>query len=399
MTQPRINKPYELVAHTSPEAGEAFLEGFAARAVGVTRTVTRQGGYWKLEFTIPMNGRNELDYLESEWFNSRLFARIKMRVGGAEVWKGVVWTMELSHPSGIKRRRSYGDIWNAVRVDYLDTSSAQQSTSWYTDDHSIDLYGRRELIQYMSDATSGQAESAAQALLKDNKTPWARTVAINRDMEPGLYVMAVGDAWTANNKYVGSTTLDDGTVNVSTYISDIITNDCAYLSSGYIQTNTLQATQTQNMPYRAWDLIEKLVEAGDASFNQWEAGVDAGGFYYRQSGTTPTLHWYSDKGVTNTAKKAGPEVYWSMWPGVLRAYSLGRGDNMPGAGLTDARDSWIAEVEMSDDYEEPVLKSEEQETDDIITRQRGLVRRQQPGVDVSGLLGQADDILSGGFFG
>ena len=399
-------KPYLLRCFNTPlEGGNAVIDDFTNIAERVSRRVRRMGGFWSLEWYIPLSEKAGKAYLR-EWFDDRLMCRIRQLVGGTIVWEGVVWEMELSL-NGVKRRRSMADLYNAVKAFYMDHTPEQQETSRYTDDSSIANYGRREFNIYESDLESGRAENLAQRELYENFFPWARPVRFDNEQPQGLSVYAVGDAQTANNKYVAGSHVDDSETNISTFVTEIVQNDCEFLSVGRIETNTYQVTKTLQSPIRAWDALKMLAEMGDTSFNPWRVYVDSGGrLNYEQDDNEPQYEWRFGRGpeggglLTDKFGDASPSTYWAMEPAVIRDYTLPKSDTPPNANLQDNRDAWIAEVEMADGLETPNIATDGIDPEEMLRAQQRFQKQLESGVDpahVAELLARADDILPGDF--
>jgi hypothetical protein len=258
---------------------------------------------------------------------------------------------------------------------YTDEDGNDALTAYYTDATSIARYGRRELLLYMRNANSAAAIAAAQTALLEMKEPWPRPVSLDPESPDQLDVLCVGVVFTAQNKFVGATTLDGTTGNLSAVISDIATNDCEFLSSGSITTNTIQYKRSLPQPVRAWDLITELTNIGDGTdpFRAWVTHNDA--LNYAVADNEPRYLWQGqNRGLVTKAGSFSRSDAWAMEPAVLRDMSRPSGPAIPGSFLTDSRDSWIYEVEMADGLTFPYLKPEGSEEDEI-RRAMGLYRR------------------------
>ena len=108
-----------------------------------------------------------------------------------------------------------------------------------------------------------------------NVNTWEGFIAImdldDDEDDPSVKVEVHGYIATGNNQYVSTS---GSAANVSTWIADIISTDCQFLSAGAIDTNTLQVPQTMEIEKRAWEEILKSTEMGDASGNPWRFYVD-----------------------------------------------------------------------------------------------------------------------------
>lgn len=91
---------------------------------------------------------------------------------------------------------------------------------------------------------------------------------------PQLFVKVCGYIFTLNWRFVTTTTADDTTGNVSTYISDICTNHCEFVQNQDIDTNTLQVYRHVEIDQRSWDEIKRVTEMGDADGDIWRFYMD-----------------------------------------------------------------------------------------------------------------------------
>ncbi|MCA9367158.1 hypothetical protein KC887_02695 [Candidatus Kaiserbacteria bacterium] len=346
-------RPVTLICSAPPlvGTGEVDVSRLNAAARQYKRSIRRVGGYWIADFWIYPSQAAPEAYLR-EWFENRLGFGFREKLGGVITWDGVIWTMELAL-DGHKEKKDLGDVYNAVRTDYLDTDQAPQSTAWFTNAGSIAQYGRREEILYEDEIDATAAAAAAQDELLRQGDSFAQTVAIGSQVnQDGLHVTAVGRVVTANNRYI---TVDDGTTgNISDFVSDIIDTDCDFLKVGRIQTNTLQKKRTFNEPKRGWDAIVELLRLGDGT-NPWVFYVDSDGYaHYEAASNIPRYEWRGRDG--GLVGRLGNQTFWEFWPGVIRNTKRTPTTPAPGTFLADGRDSWVMEVEMGDGFAEASLK-------------------------------------------
>jgi hypothetical protein len=164
--------------------------------------------------------------------------------------------------------------------------------------------------------------------------------------------------------------------SVSTFITDILNNECDFVAPGRITTNTLQVLR-QYLPYRrCWDVIRELVQAGGSTFKPWRFYVEADGYAaYELVNLNPVFEWRGrDHGLQGPIGRQSP---WQVYPGVFRNQL-----RLPSAPptetfLTDGRDFLVAEVEMAQGQEFPTLKTHGVNEEDILTRQHRLARQIQ----------------------
>jgi hypothetical protein len=300
-----------------------------------------------------------------EWFENRLGYRHVESIGGAVTWEGIIWTLDLSL-DGIAERYDMAEIFNAVQSIYRDSAGAQQTTSWYIDQDSIDRYGRRELILVLDHVAAAEATAQAETTLALKSQPVVTPIAIDPELEDRLKVTAVGESFTMNNRYV---TAGDGTTDdISTYVTEIINTDCDNIDPGVIESNTLQILKETDLPIRAWDLLLRLAESGDASDNPWRLTVGGGYASYQQADNTPLYEWRGrNPGLTS---RLGGQSDWQLQPGVLRNLTRRQRTLPTGTFFDDGRDSIIGEVVMGDHMPFPQLKPEDAIEDEIESGQR-----------------------------
>jgi hypothetical protein len=368
-----FDREYGLHIHSPLTNDAVFFERVTDIATRVRQSKRHLGGFWDLSFTIS-RGQLAPRGLLREWFDNRIFFVVEQVVGGQTVWRGFIWRMDLTL-DGVTLRREYSEIYNAIKTVYTDEDGNDALTAYYTDSSSIAHYGRRELLLYMRNVNSAAAIAAAQTALLEMKQPWPRTVGLDPENADQLEIMCVGMIFTANNKFVGATTLDSSSTNVSTVIKDIATNDCEFLSPGRADVNTIQYKRELNQPVRAWDLISELTAMGDGT-DPYRVWVNTAEFlHYGIADNTPRYIWQGhNRGLQTAIGQYSTADNWALEPGVLRDMTRPSGLAIPGSFLTDSRDSWIYEVEMADGLTFPYLKPEGSEEDEI-KRAMGLYRR------------------------
>lgn len=358
--------------------GTSLVDEFTFWTQEYSRTISRSGGYYEASWRIPLDTGVSQDearerYLAdpnlqmsneerrgnagliTRWFETPvLMHHVEERAAGTVTWEGVVWEMELT-VGGLTRRISMDEVYNAVRADYTDTAGGRHITDWYTEDESIALYGRREMILDERYVSGEEAEAAAQSFLAEHAWPAPEVVAIDTSRPPGLFVQAVGYCVTANFQYVDTTAADGQTGNISEFVSRILTYDCQFLQAGNIETNALQRRRQFDGLRRCWDALEELAEMGDPDNAPWLVAVYNGRrLNYEQADSAPQLYWRGpQQGVTGGTGAINP---WLVRPGVLRDLTSTITSARPGAFLEEARDVLVDEVEMSQGRERPVLK-------------------------------------------
>lgn len=352
-------KPYSLqVFNPITDSDKSLIEDFTQKAQHVRTSKRRLGGLWDLTFTIPLATakiKNTSAYLQ-DWFYNRLFYTVEQTLGGALIWRGFVWKMNLTL-NGATQTVTYEEIYNAIQASYLDEAGDNQNTTWATDATSIARYGRKEEIIYLRNATSTAANSARDTLLKEAKAAWPRYTSLDQDATDQLTVQCTGFVFTANNKYVGATTLDGNTGNLSAAISAIITNDCEFLTPGHIESNTVQYKRSLDQPIRAWDYLMELNSIGDGTqIFDLQTGINDM-LHYKPTDIEPKYYWAGKKkGLVSKSGYFNIHDAWTAEPGVCRDITQQGHLNIPGSLLESNRDAWIYEVEMADELQQPILK-------------------------------------------
>lgn len=160
------------------------------------RSIRSHGGYWVGSFRL----QGPIDFLQ-DFFANRLGYHLEESVG-VKTWEGMIYDMELQ-TSGVTRRRTFDDMYNAVKTAYINQNNEGKITSFNTDTQSIASYGRREVILARDGLQLSAAEKVRDTFLKENTWPWARPVAVlRRTRQPTLIVRACGYVFTGNWRYV-----------------------------------------------------------------------------------------------------------------------------------------------------------------------------------------------------
>jgi hypothetical protein len=353
-----MTKPYELFLRIPPHQGDTLIEWFADKADRYRHSTRWMGGFWEATWTFHVNEELGISrgYLR-DWFDKRLMHRHEERSGGGVSWEGVIWEMVLTL-DGFREKRTVADVFNVIKCLYTDASDNSQETNWYTNQASIDRYGRRELLLVKDKVNSAEAIAACQKELAIRAEAHPENTGINDRWADSLDITAVGDIFTANNRYVTAATGSsfDGR------ISNVVSTDCDFLTAGRIRSNSL-VPEDLTIETRAWDAMLELAEFGDGT-NPWRLWCDVGGrIWYEQASNTPAYEWHGRvKGLTDVMGCRQP---WLVQPGVVRNMTRHSSKPIPGTFLQDGRDSWILEVEMGDGMTNPSLKPAQLEPEEI----------------------------------
>lgn len=355
-------KPYVLICRGNPLVSTSVVDIFTQRVRRYRHSARLLGGFWEASFFIPLGvGGTTKNYL-TQWYENRLFHRIQEEVNGVISWEGFVWEMEL-RVDGYREKISMANVWNAVKIYYTNADNETQETAWYTNDTSISLYGRREMILTRTKSNQSTAEAAAQDFLLLHQQPQPQNLGFDISGEEGLFVQVVGDIFTANNKYV--TAGDDTDDDLSAFLQEIIEDDCEFLSVGKIESNTEQVRKSFEIPTRAWDAILNLVDVGNGGTAPFFVNVKPGSrFHYEAASNSPTYEWRGSAGLVDLVGKRSP---WTAAPGVIRNMMRKSGTPIPGSFLQDIRDSWVFEIQMADGFDDPLPKTGEFDPSEIMS--------------------------------
>ena len=215
---------------------------------------------------------------------------------------------------------------------------------------------------YLDNVELTAADAYAQTVLAEMAWPYPEVVSIGSPPdELHLRITATGYAFTGNNKYI---TVSPGSQNINTYITNTINADCEFLIPGTVQVNTNQVDKPIN-EIRAWDWMMQLSEIGDGT-DPFLLDVQEGQHTnYEKMLNTPTMAWRDDQIVGIAGTGVGIKK-WMVRPGVLRDFNWPSQPLPDAMFLQDARDSLIAEIEVSEAQEQPAFKTDMFEESDFI---------------------------------
>jgi len=157
-----------------------------------------------------------------EMFYNLLGLDLKAMSGGLISWEGMIYDLTL-HYEGISRTRTFDAMANSVKVTYIDTDGNVATSSAFENATSIATYGKKEDLITMDSFDQTPAETRAQIYVDQNGWPQSQAIGTNFAGENALEIFAMGYGWTLNWKY--TTTADDSTTNVPTWIADIVDTD------------------------------------------------------------------------------------------------------------------------------------------------------------------------------
>ena len=195
----------------------------------------------------------------------------------------------------------------------------------------------------MDNADSGAAAAKAATYLGEHCWPWAIPQAAGIGDQVSLDVTVCGYIFTANWRH--ASTADNATDTFHDWIQATLNDDCdTYLVEGRIWNNLSTIKRSIDGYERAWDLIRRIVEAGDATGALMRAYVNNDRYFdYEAVGTTPD--YYIVKGlICNRIEATEAMNPWFVQPGIFRDmdYPLSYGE--PGASRTNVRDILVEEI-------------------------------------------------------
>lgn len=143
----------------------------------------------------------------------------------------------------------------------------------------------------------------------------------------------------------------------SSWISDIVTTDCEFLTVGAIDSNPLQVNRMLTNNMRCWDVIQDLTDLGDTGGDPWHCWVDTQNLvHYRQIDTTPR-YYVRAGGVYDSIGGRVTVNPWLCQPGVIRDMSSPVKRTEYDGWLLDVRDVYAEEVEVTAGASVPTFKT------------------------------------------
>lgn len=326
---------------STPSSDPGFIMDLSGTAKDWSRSIRLNGGYWQGSFKV----EGDLQDL-TDWFYKRLGCHLVERSGGVVTWEGMIYELELLS-GGIRRRRSLDTLANAVMITCLDPTGDTDTLDYATAANSITRYGRKE---EMLSIQGLEAEAVAMRARVLKERCWANAEPVSVSQSKGAAVLEVtvaGYAHTMNWQYIDNRNYadKDSTVALSTWIAELITAYCPFITAQLIRTNTTTHSKYLDGRVRCWDFLQELVALGDADNDPWRIFVGAGRrAVYEEVPSTPSYYLRAD-GIFNQAGGDTAANPYRVLPGVFRdlQYPIRRSEQ--GAWLTDARDVLVEEVE------------------------------------------------------
>lgn len=267
-----------------------------------------QGGQWSASCTITGKPA-ELTEMWNNWAGMTIEETHK----GVSTWTGMITEMELS-VGNFRRSISINDMWNKVAIEYEDTNGDTQTTSYASQQDSIDKYGTKETIETDTGEKVAQAtaEQKRDDFLESNAWPVRSP---GRFVQPKgtLKIIVSGFVFTLNWYFASS---GSGTGNLSSRL-ETVAEAGDYIDTVYvIDANTTTVEKSLDDNIRAWSYLEELLETGDGTdhFRFYVRGLKG---YYEVIDKNP--RYYIKNGVFyHTPQATNPISIWELQPGVYR---------------------------------------------------------------------------------
>lgn len=341
--------------------GRRFLEDFRAKAQQYKRSIRWNGTYWQASWEF--SGDGYVAEYGMEWFTTRLGCHLEEHIGSNTLWEGMVDEVDLTI-GGSTMRKSLFDVRNAVRAIITDENGdTTEIPTWLENAASIADYGRREEILFLDQVTEEEATKRIEQYLANYGQPRATGLAINPDAEDKCVVRASGYVFTANNRYI---TVGDGTeLDASTYLQNLISTDCEFLTIGSFVENPATVITGQEVPTRVWDEIKRVLQVRplptDPNFPdpphviQVRPGriVD-----YSVMDVRPRYYWV-ERSLSADLAGAIAINPWLVEPGIVRATAWGPISAPLGSFLQQGNDLIVDEVTMGDGMEQASYSASE----------------------------------------
>lgn len=243
------------------------------------------GGFYSARFDLETNDREEA----IEWLNNGPGRHVEFySEKGIVDFEGQIRRAQLDTGIAVVEC-DLRNMANSVFVRYQPVGGgATARSATVEDDLSIARWGRKVWVLAGGEVDAGVADQRAQLYL--NSSYWAKpTLAslnqggtINKILN--INFVCVG-YWQLLDYAVYNQTLIAGEADASTVVEQILTDAVVaqFVESYEIEQNTTQMTQEYDADLRPTSILEGICAYGDAQYNPYVAGFEAGRkFYYRQ---------------------------------------------------------------------------------------------------------------------
>lgn len=212
--------------------------------------------------------------LLNEYFNTWLGCVVRERTYGMLTFEGYIQELRMVI-DGVEYQRTLDiDVFhNAINAVYSSGVGARAWATTVQDTSSQATYGTVEYVISLGGTTAAAAEAVRDRHLEEYGLPRTRmsggVVVGENNLADVLYVSVAGFWATLNWRYRTTTLTDTASALVSTLAAA-----SQFVTAGNVQTNSLSIRlDCYPNPRRLGDLLREVVEAGDASGNQYTIGV------------------------------------------------------------------------------------------------------------------------------
>jgi hypothetical protein len=258
----------------------------------------------------------------NEAFNTWIGCRVEEVIPQGASWEGYIVEMRRMADGQEHAISLTTDVFhNRVNVKYQTAVGARAETGWSENTDSSDIFGESNLLISLGGATATGATALRDRHLLEYAWPRSRIVGgdareFNRSMLPDILKVRVLGYWhTLHWKY---TETNASNARADTLISNLVaTSD--FVTAGRLEGNDF-APNTLNyeafpIPTLTGDIIEGIIEQGDASANVWKGGVYAGRQLNYESAPTDWTYQIQGEILANAA--GAPVDLQSIEPGFL----------------------------------------------------------------------------------
>lgn len=333
-----------------------FIGDYGRLAKNYRQTTRMMGGYWSSSWDMTAYP----DPVKLQFYNRRISSRVATLDGGAVVWVGFIWEMEL-YNNGVLRRISMDKVRNAIKCVYTDQADdTRKETAYFTNAESISRYGRIEDIVYLDKAFTATAESYAQTNLQEQQWPVSRVVstrAIKEEEEMQLRVRAVGYVQTGNYKYLSISDISRNIGGSAGAISVTLSTDMDFIRTGSIATNTI-LVRPPEVETKAWDWITEIAEIGDGTTPYTLQVYYNRAMIYKPIDPEPTLY-YDGKTIRSGLSQNLLTNKYAVRPGVFKDLTVSSAGLSSTDFMINRQNSIVHEVEAGQNYALPILKSDD----------------------------------------
>lgn len=176
-------------------------------------------------------------------------------------------------------------------------ASVQGETEWYTDDISIETYGRIEQVMLEGEMSDDEAIGLAELTLAENA--WVRTTgpgsgeAFRMDLGAHkLTITCMGLNWTLGWKIIEE---DVGTGDADDLMSTVLGHS-QFIDpdDAYIDENTAEVQLFIDDPTTLYEATEKILSVGDGTGGAWKGGTEPGAHYLFEARPTYNAYLITD---------------------------------------------------------------------------------------------------------